>query len=143
MRPCLRRFVGMLLPLLWLAPILATRAEYAEIGNAELRRLLAQGTAFIDVRRADEWRRTGVVENSHRITFFDHLGRFDAERWLTRLATVTSPDQPIVLLCETGARSRVIGYWLNHKLGFAQVYNVRDGIADWIGAGLPVVPVAD
>ncbi len=117
------------------------RAEYFEIDNAGLETELARQTLIVDVRRADEWRATGVIEGSHRITFFDHLGRFDAQAWLVRLAEITDPQQPIVLICETGGRSRVIGYWLNAKLGFERVHNVRDGIAGWLEAGMPVVAV--
>ncbi len=143
MRRPVNRLVLVLMPFLWLVLAPAARAEYAEIGNAELRRLLADGTTIVDVRRADEWRYTGVIENGHRITFFDQFGRFDAERWLARLTEISSSDKPLILICETGARSRVIGYWLNHRLGFARVFNVRDGIAAWMEADLPVVPVPD
>lgn len=143
MRRRMNLLVSLLLSALLLAPMHAARADYVEVGRVELLELLDSGATIVDVRRADEWQRTGVIDNSHRMTFFDHFGRFDAERWLARLATVTSPEQPLILICETGARSRVIGYWLKYRLGFARIYNVRDGIADWITAGLPVVPIAD
>ena len=133
----------LLLPLAWLLPLPAAIAEYAEIGNAELRRLLASETLIVDVRRVDEWRQTGVIANSHRMTFFDRHGNYDAAAWLARLAEIGSPETPLILICETGGRSRVIGRWLNHRLGFDRVYNVRDGIAGWLAAGQPVVPVPE
>jgi rhodanese-related sulfurtransferase len=124
-----------------LSALLATSAsaELFEIGNQELQDLLEKNTTIIDVRRADEWQQTGVVDGSYLATFFDQYGRFSAEDWLTDLAEVTNPEAPIILICQTGVRSRIIGYWLSARVGFKQVYNVSDGIVSWKQAGKPVI----
>lgn len=116
-------------------------AELFEIGNTELQGLLDKNVTIVDVRRADEWRATGVVKDSHLVTFFDQYGRFRAENWLTKLAEVTNPEKPLILICQTGMRSKVIGFWLSSKLGFKQVYNVTDGIESWTKSGNSVVVV--
>ena len=118
-------------------------AELFEVDNHELQQLLENNTTMIDVRRADEWQATGVVDSSHLFTFFDQYGRFDAEGWLSKLGQIANSEEPVILICQTGARSRVIGYWLSAKLGFNRVYNVSDGIESWKKAGNSVVEVSE
>ena len=65
---------------------LPLHAEVIDVDGAGLERLRADGVPVIDVRRADEWRETGVIEDSHLLTFYDKQGRYDLERWLPALA---------------------------------------------------------
>lgn len=46
-------------------------------------------------------------------------------------------DQPILVYCATGNRSTVAAKMLIDS-GFKNIYNMRYGIAEWKGAGLPV-----
>lgn len=49
-----------------LATVLSGCAEppYNNLDNQQLKAKLEQGTPLYDIRRVDEWRQTGVVENS-------------------------------------------------------------------------------
>ena len=116
-------------------------AEIINIGNEALKELLAKDVVIVDVRRAEEWQETGIVEGSHTLTFFDGKGGYDAKKWLTALSTVSTQDQPIILICHSGVRSKVIANWLSNGAGFHTVYNVRQGIAEWIGHGQPTVTI--
>lgn len=115
-------------------------AEVQNISNAELQALLAQGVPIIDVRRAEEWKQTGVVENSHLLTFFDQRGQYDLPVWLENLDKIAKKDQPLVLICRTGNRTSIIGQALDKKFGYSKVYSVTQGITGWKRDGLPVVP---
>ena len=117
----------------------ATWAEVTEVDDASLQELIEQGTAVIDVRRRDEWQRTGVIEGSHLMTFWDAKGNYDVEAWLAGLADVASPDEPVVLICQTGYRSHVISTFLDQKVRYSQVHNVTRGISQWIRNGRPTV----
>jgi len=55
------------LPLLLVA--LPVSAELINIDDEKLQALIEDGTPGVDVRRADEWRQTGVIEGSHLLTF--------------------------------------------------------------------------
>ena len=46
-------------------------------------------------------------------------------------------DPPVILVCQTGARSSGAGKQLE-KLGFSKVTNLESGIAGWRHAGLPL-----
>ena len=113
-------------------------AELRDISSVKLAELLEQDTLIIDVRRDDEWRATGTVAGSHLLTFFDRRGGYDTAAWLRDLQRVADPSTPVILICDTGGRSRVIGFWMSTKLGFERIYNLRGGIQDWRSSGYPL-----
>ncbi|HAY26654.1 MAG TPA: rhodanese-like domain-containing protein [Candidatus Accumulibacter phosphatis] len=130
-----------LLPLLALAFPLLLRAEVVDIGNAELARLLAAGVPVIDIRTAGEWKQTGVVPNSRLLTFFDERGRADAPAWLQQVQGVAKANEPVIVICRSGNRTRAASQLLSQQAGYRTVYNVRDGIRAWAAEGRPLAPV--
>jgi rhodanese-related sulfurtransferase len=118
---------------------LSANADLIEANNEQLGRLIEGGVTIIDVRRADEWAETGVIEGSHPATFFDRMGRYDAPKWLHQLALVADRKSPVILICHSGNRSKTIGQWLTKKIGYEKVYNVTEGIDSWIKSGRPTV----
>lgn len=114
-------------------------ADVVEIGNATLEQLVSENVAIIDVRRVDEWQKTGLIEGSHGITFFDEKGNYDVNSWLDKVADIVQSDQPIVLICAHGVRSSKIAQFLDKRLGFTDVHNVTDGISAWLADKRPVV----
>lgn len=97
--------------------------------------------AIIDVRRADEWRLTGVIENSEKITFFDADGSYDIEKFMDSFTkVVTSKEQPFILVCAHANRTKSIGELLGLQLKYTNVYELDGGINyGWIDKGLPTV----
>jgi len=129
------RLTGILLFVVALAA--CSEPPYTNLDNAQLQALLAQGIPIVDIRRPGEWTQTGVVESSHLITFVDDRGR-PMPDFLPRFSEVADKDDPVILICRTGNRTDVLGRQMVEKLGYTQVYNVRDGITRWIREGLPV-----
>lgn len=113
-------------------------SPYTNVDNGQLQALLAQGVPIYDIRRPEEWRQTGVVEGSRKLTFMDASGRPNPE-FLPRFGAEVGKNAPVVLICRTGNRTDVLARELVEKMGYTQVYNVRDGITRWIGEGNPVV----
>ena len=128
----------LLVLLVFIIPLSAV-AAVTNIDNAELEKLISEGVPVIDIRRAEEWRQTGVVKGSHLITFFDKRGNYNLPVWLEKLAPIADKNQPFILICRTGNRTGTVGNFLDKKLGYAKVYNARRGITDWIAKGKPVV----
>ena len=114
-------------------------AEVIQVDSAGLERLRADGVAVIDVRRADEWRETGVIDGSHLLTFFDRKGRYDLEAWLPALADIAETGEPVALICRSGKRSGRVARLLDEQFGYRHVYTARDGIVGWIGEGRSTV----
>ncbi len=111
---------------------------YTNITNEQLKTLLEQGIPIYDVRRPEEWRKTGVVEDSRLLTFVDKSGRLKPD-FLPRFTAEVDKNQPVILICRTGNRTDALARHLVEKLGYTQVYNVRDGITRWIAEKQPVV----
>lgn len=109
------------------------------ISPAELAPLLDRGVVVIDVRRADEWRATGLVPGSRTVTAFDAQGQLDP-RFADEIRATVAPDREIALICRSGNRSSRAARLLTAQLGYTHVYNVDGGIAEWLREGLPVTP---
>ena len=114
-----------------------TEPPYTNLNNDELQSMLEQGVPIYDVRRKEEWRTTGVVDQSRLLTFVDSRGRLLPD-FLPKFTKEIAKDQPVILICRTGNRTDVLARHLIDKMGYTQVYNVRDGITKWIGQKRPV-----
>jgi rhodanese-related sulfurtransferase len=130
--------IRMLLSLLgaWLL-VGCSESPYTNIDNAQLKALLEQGVPLYDVRRPEEWRQTGVVAGSRKLTFMDAGGRLLPD-FLPRFTREAHRDQPVILICRTGNRTASLARELVEKMGYTHIYNVRDGITRWIGDNHPV-----
>ena len=111
---------------------------YTNLNNEQLKTMLEQDVLIYDVRRPEEWRKTGVVEDSRLLTFVDKSGRLKPD-FLPRFTAEVDKNQPVILICRTGNRTDTLARHLVEKLGYTQVYNVRDGITRWIAEKQPVV----
>lgn len=110
---------------------------YTNINNQELARLQAEGVPVFDIRRPEEWRQTGIVEGSRKLTAFDGSGRLSGD-FLPAFTSEVSKDQPVILICRTGNRTSALARYLSEEGGYSKVYNVRSGITGWIGEKNPV-----
>jgi len=96
---------------------------------------------IIDVRRADEWRLTGIIENSEKITFFDADGSYDIEKFMEAFTkVVTTKEQPFILVCAHANRTKSIGELLGLQFRYEHVYELDGGINyGWIDKGYSTV----
>lgn len=111
---------------------------YTNIDNERLRALIADGVPVYDVRRAEEWRQTGVIAGSRLLTFVDEHGRPNPE-FLPRFTREVGRNESVILICRTGSRTDVLARHLAEQFGYTNVYNVRHGITGWIRDRQPVV----
>ncbi len=130
--------IALLAGLLALAAPAASAGEVVDVDSAGLQRLILSGVPVVDLRRQDEWRETGIVAGSHRVTLVDAAGRLNPA-FGAELSRAVKPGQPVALICRTGNRSAAAAHMLAEQLGFARVYNVREGITRWITEGRPVI----
>ena len=114
-------------------------AEVIDIDNAQLDKLSKSGVPVVDIRLQSEWEETGIVGGSKLLTFFDEKGRVDAPAWLDKVKPFAKPNEPVIVICRTGNRTKAVSQFLSQQAGYATVYNVKAGIKGWIGAGGPVV----
>jgi rhodanese-related sulfurtransferase len=82
---------------------------------------------IIDIRTKGEWVDTGVVENSHAITFFDDYGKYDLDGFVSDLNKIVAKDEEFALICRSGSRTRMVGQMLASDFGY-KVISLDGGI---------------
>ena len=125
-----------------LAAAFAARADIVDIDNATLAKLATAGVPVIDIRTRPEWEQTGIVPGSHLLTFFDERGQADPAAWLQKAKAIAKPGDPLIVICRTGNRTKALSQFLSQRVGYAKVYNVRNGIVAWAKEGRPMVSAA-
>lgn len=111
---------------------LQASAEVKEANNQDIIALMNKGVPIIDIRRADEWQDTGVIEQSNLITFFDKNGDYNIEEWLPRLKKVVKEGDPVIIICRSGRRSGIVSKFLDEQANYSNVYNASGGMISWI-----------
>lgn len=106
---------------------------------ADLQAAQKNGVVVIDIRRAEEWAETGIIEGAHTITAFTQSGQLHPEFQTKFTAIVPTPDTPVMLYCRTGNRTGIIGNALVSQLGYSDVTHLSEGIVGWTAGGAPVV----
>lgn len=113
-------------------------AEIININNEQIKELSKINIPIVDIRRSSEWNQTGVVPKSILLTFFDKNGKYNFDEWYSNLRLKINEGKPIILICRTGRRTRLIAEMMEKKLDF-KIYNSKNGITSWIDEKLPTV----
>lgn len=100
---------------------------------------LSGAVTLVDIRRPDEWARTGVGAAAVAIDM-------RADDFIETLLAQTQGrrDTPIALICARGVRSAALAVWLE-AAGFTRIIDVPEGMLGsgagpgWVKHGLPVV----
>ncbi len=109
---------------------------YTNINNSELDKLLSEGVKIYDIRLQEEWKETGVVKGSRLITLFTEKGV--NRDFMPTFFKEVNPEEKVILICRTGNRTQKAADYITNKLGYKNVFNVRNGIVNWIEKGYPV-----
>ena len=113
-------------------------AEIININDDELLRLQASGIPVVDIRTADEWRETGVIQGAYLLTY-SFSGGFDKSNWLKQLHAIVKPGEPVILVCRSGRRSAAVAQFVDGQPTQTKVYNASGGMNVWKSSGRPVV----
>jgi len=109
-------------------------AEVQEVGNDEIIALMNNDVSIIDIRRADEWRNTGVIKQSSLITFFDKQGNHNTEEWMSQLKKIANENDPVIIICRSGKRSGIVSKFLDEQANYTNVYNASGGMVSWVNS---------
>lgn len=132
------RLRGLVLVVLLLTVLSACgELPYENIDNEQLQTMLQSKVPLYDIRRAEEWLETGVIEDSRLLTFVDAGGRVKPD-FLDRFTSAVAKDDAVILICRTGSRTSTLARYLIEQMGYTQVYNVRHGITRWISDDRPI-----
>ena len=122
----------------FLLTVKTTFAEIVNVNNQQIKELSKINIPIVDVRRSSEWDQTGVVPNSILLTFFDKKGNYNLDEWYKQLRLKINEGEPIILICRTGRRTKIIAEMMDKKFDNV-IYNAKGGITSWIDEKLETV----
>ena len=113
-------------------------ADVVDVNNEQIVELSKTNIPIVDVRSSSEWDQTGVIPTSILLTFFDKEGNYDLDEWYEKLRLEIDEDVPIILICRSGNRSRIIAEMMDKEFDNV-IYNAKRGITSWIDEKLIIV----
>ena len=122
----------------FLITIKLTYAETIDVNNEQIIELSNANVPIVDVRRSSEWEQTGVIPNSILLTFFDEKGDYNYHQWYEKLRLEIDESKPIILICRSGKRSKIIAQMMNENFDHV-IYNAKRGIISWVDEKLITV----
>ena len=114
-------------------------AEVVEVNNDKIEELIKVGVPLVDIRTEREWYETGVIDQSNLLTFFDKYGASKVEEWISKLEEVAGRKDPVIIICRSGRRSRIVANYLVKKENYLIVYHATNGIKSWIESNNKIV----
>jgi len=103
-------------------------ADIHEVNNNKIIILMESGVPLIDIRTKREWYETGVIKKSNLLTFFDKNGNYDVKEWMSKLKKIASNKDPVIIICRSGRRSRIVANFLDQKEHYKTVYHATYGV---------------
>tara|TARA_Y100000385_G_scaffold258566_1_gene286671 strand:+ start:662 stop:1078 length:417 start_codon:yes stop_codon:yes gene_type:complete len=113
-------------------------ADVVDVNNKQILELSNTNIPIVDVRSISEWKQTGVIPDSILLTFFDKEGNYDLDKWYEKLLLEVEEGEPLILICRSGNRSRIIAEMMDTKFDNV-IYNAQRGITSWIDEKLITV----
>ena len=114
-------------------------AEIVEVNNDKIDKLIKVGVPLVDIRTESEWYETGVIDQSNLLTFFDKYGNSKVEEWITKFEKIAGRKDPVIIICRSGRRSRVVANYSVQKENYLTVYHATNGIKSWIESNNKIV----
>ena len=96
-------------------------AGIVEVNNDKIDKLIKVGVPLVDIRTEREWYETGVIDQSNLLTFFDKYGNSKVEEWITKFEKIAGRKDPVIIICRSGRRSRVVVNYLVQKENYLTV----------------------
>ena len=125
--------------IVFLLTIKFASADIVDVNNVQIKELLKNNIPIVDIRRSSEWNQTGVVPKSILLTFFDKEGNYNYDEWYEKLRLEIDEGKPIILICRTGRRTKIIAKMMEIKKFDNVIYNAKNGITSWIDEKLITV----
>ena len=117
-------------------------ANFIGINEKEFIKMQKDGVVVIDIRRENEFKKLGIIKNSHTLTFFDENNKYDIPKWMNKFVRIVkTKEQPFIIYCAHANRTKTLGDFLSTTLKYKNVYDLKGGIAyGWIDKGQKTVP---
>ena len=131
------------LMLILLISLSILNADFKEVNEIELQKMIKNGVVVIDIRRDEEHKALGLINSSTALTFFKKDGSYNVPEWMNEFVKlVKDKKQPFVIYCAHANRTKVVGNFLSKQLNYENVYDLKGGINyGWIDKGFKTVRI--
>jgi len=112
-------------------------SHVSESHDIDVREALARqetGGVLLDVRTLGEYQ-AGHAVGAHLVPWVDRTGQMNPD-FFAQVGTVASPDQEVLVICQSGSRSAAAARALRER-GYHAAVNVLGGSMAWHRNGLP------
>ena len=92
---------------------------------------------IVDIRTEEDWKNTGVIKGSKKITAFDLEGNFNPG-FLNSFKSIiknNNENNKVVFISSKGDISSILANGFVEQLGYKNIYSLQGGIEEWIKQG--------
>ena len=114
-----------------LALMLALPALAKDLSPTDLMTYQSNGVVIVDIRRAEEWKDTGIINGAETITAFTKAGSLHPDFQAKFASVVPNRDTPFVLYCRSGRRTGILRDALETSMSFTNAMHLSGGIVRW------------
>ena len=114
---------------------------YKIIKGNDLISMQKKDLIVIDIRTQEEWKKTGIIKGSKKITAFDTKGNFNPA-FLNSFKSLTrkkNENSKVVFVSNNGDISSILANGFFEQLGYKRMYSLKGGINEWITLGNPLI----
>ncbi len=114
---------------------------YKIIKGRDLISMQKEDLIVIDIRTQEEWKKTGIIKGSKKITAFDLEGNFNPG-FLNSFKSLTkknNEESKVVFISSKGDISSILANGFFEQLGYKKMYSLKGGINEWITLGNPLI----
>ena len=89
----------------------------------------------------EEWKKTGIIKGSKKITAFDIEGNFNPGflKSFKSLTRKKNKDSKVVFVSNNGDISSILANGFFEQLGYKKMYSLKGGINEWITLENPLI----
>ncbi len=92
---------------------------------------------IIDIRSKSDWKKTGVIKDSKKITAFNEEGEFQPN-FLKSFQKIANTTSNVLFVSKKGDISSILANGFVEQLGFRNIYSLKGGIDKLINSNYPL-----
>ena len=94
----------------------------------------------IDIRTEEEWKETGIIKGSNKLTAFDLEGNFNPAflNFFELLTKKNNKSSKVIFVSKEGDISSILANGFVERLGYKNMLSLQGGIKEWVLLELPL-----
>lgn len=105
------------------------------VSTESLDALRENGAILVDIRSPAEIAKTGIIQGSEVMPFFDDQGYTNGIAWLAAFSEKVNPEQVVVLIGQSGNFPLSVCNMLKQQEGYLHTKLLKGGVNAWLEEG--------